>query len=137
MSENTIIARRHADGSLWRVMPDGREVPFPRAPMRPMTEEEIEAAALSDPDCPPMTAEQLAAMRPANPARRVRRALRLTQEEFSARYHIPLGSVRDWEQGRTQPDQTALAYLRAIAGDAEAVWRALEKAGERPRPAAE
>jgi putative transcriptional regulator len=31
----------------------------------------------------------------------------LTQEEFAARYHIPLGILRDWEQGRTEPDQPA------------------------------
>jgi len=102
-----------------------------------MTDEEIDAAALSDPDCPPMTEEALAAMRPANPARRARHALRLTQEEFAARYRIPLGTLRDWEQGRAKPDQTAQAYLRAITGDAEAVWRALEKAGDSVRPAAE
>ena len=118
-------------------MPDGREVPIPPAPMRPMTDAEVEEAAAADPDCQPLTDEDMARMPRVPQARRLRRALRLTQEEFSARYHIPLGSVRDWEQGRTQPDQTALAYLRAIAGDADAVWRALEKAGERPRPAAE
>lgn len=27
--------------------------------------------------------------------------------------------LRDWEQGRSQPDQTARAYLRVIARDAE------------------
>ncbi|PWE55520.1 transcriptional regulator [Metarhizobium album] len=40
----------------------------------------------------------------------IRRALRLTQEEVSARYQIPLGTLRDWEQGRSEPDQTAKAY---------------------------
>jgi putative transcriptional regulator len=54
-----------------------------------------------------------------------RRALGLTQEEFSARFQIPLGTLRDWEQGAAQPDQTARAYLKAIAGDAHAVLRAL------------
>jgi len=58
----------------------------------------------------------------------MRRALGLTQEEFAARFHIPLGTLRDWEQGRAEPDQTAKAYLRAIAGDAQAVQRALKSA---------
>jgi len=58
----------------------------------------------------------------------MRRALGLTQEEFAARFHIPLGTLRDWEQGRAEPDQTAKAYLRAIAGDAQAVQRALKLA---------
>ena len=62
----------------------------------------------------------------------LRRALGLTQEEFSARYHIPLGTLRDWEQGRTEPDQPARTYLMAIAGDPEGVLRALQDA---PPPA--
>ncbi len=49
----------------------------------------------------------------------------LTQEEFSARFHIPLKTVEDWEQGRSEPDDTARAYLTVIAKDPEAVARAL------------
>ena len=30
----------------------------------------------------------------------IRRSLDLTQEEFAERYHIPIGTLRDWEQGR-------------------------------------
>jgi putative transcriptional regulator len=45
----------------------------------------------------------------------LRRALGLTQEEFAGRYHIPLGTLRDWEQGRSQPDQAARAFLAVIA----------------------
>jgi putative transcriptional regulator len=59
-------------------------------------------------------------------AKIIRRALRLTQEEFAARYHIPLGTLRDWEQGRADPDQTARAYLHAIARDPDGVRRALQ-----------
>jgi hypothetical protein len=43
--------------------------------LRNMTEEEIEANALSDPDNPPLTAEQLAAavpVRPGDPCRTLR-----------------------------------------------------------------
>ena len=60
----------------------------------------------------------------------LRRALGLSQEEFSARYHIPLETVRDWEQGRCEPDQPARAYLTVIARDPEGVLRAL-RAGPR------
>jgi len=56
----------------------------------------------------------------------LRRALALTQEEFAARYHIPLGTLRDWEQGRSEPDQPAKAYLTVIARDPEGVERALQ-----------
>lgn len=92
---------------------------------RPMSEAEILAAAEADPDAQPYTAEQLKNVRVVPRVKTMRRALRLTQEEFAARYAIPLGTVRGWEQGVTVPDATARAYLRAIAGDAEGVARAL------------
>jgi transcriptional regulator with XRE-family HTH domain len=43
--------------------------------------------------------------------------LGLTQQEFADRYRIPIGTLRDWEQGRTEPDQAARAYLNVIARD--------------------
>jgi putative transcriptional regulator len=55
----------------------------------------------------------------------IRRALELTQEEFAARYHIPIGTLRDWEQGRAAPDQPTRAYLKIIAHDPEHVSRTL------------
>jgi putative transcriptional regulator len=72
-----------------------------------------------------MTAEQLANARRVPRVTTLRRALRMTQEQFAAEFHIPIGTLRDWEQGRTEPDATARAYLRAIAGNAEAVSKAL------------
>jgi len=47
------------------------------------------------------------------------------RQEFAARYHIPLGTLRDWEQGRSEPDQPARAYLKVIARDPEGVSRLL------------
>ena len=91
-----------------------------------MTEAEISAAAAADPDARPMTDAEWRAAPKVPRARTVRRALGLTQEEFAARFLIPIGTLRDWEQGRVEPDQAAQAYLRAIAGDAVAVQRALE-----------
>lgn len=91
-----------------------------------MTEDEVAVAAAADPDARPMTPEELRSARRVPRVKTLRRALGLTQEEFSARYHIPLGTLRDWEQGRSEPDQPAKAYLKAIAGDPAAVLRALE-----------
>lgn len=91
-----------------------------------MTDEQIHAAAVADPDAQPLTEERLARMRKTPRLKIIRRALRLTQEEFAARFQIPLGTLRDWEQGAAEPDQAARAYLRAIAGDPAAVQRALE-----------
>ena len=101
-------------------------------PMRRMTPAEIEAAARSDPDAMPFSAAELARMMHTPRAKLIRRALGLTQEEFAARFQIPLGTLRDWEQGAAAPDQAARAYLRVIASDPEAVRRALDPAS-RPR----
>jgi len=53
----------------------------------------------------------------ARNVRRVRRGLGLTQAEFSARYRVPVGTLRDWEQARVTPPDFAIAYLRIIARD--------------------
>ena len=58
----------------------------------------------------------------------IRRALGLSQEVFSDRFHIPLGTLRDWEQGRKEPDAAARAYLVVIGRDPAAVERALRPA---------
>jgi putative transcriptional regulator len=122
-----ITARiRKRDGKLVRVFPDGREEVMIKRPIRPMTDEEVEAAALSDPDNPPLTEERTKRLKPVPRVRTLRRALRLSQEEFAGRFHIPLETVRDWEQGRAEPDQAARAYLKVIAVDPEGVRRALE-----------
>jgi putative transcriptional regulator len=121
-----IIAKiRKSDGQLVRVHEDGREEVMETHPIRPMTDDEVMAAALSDPDAQPHTEAQLAGMKRVPRAKTLRRALGLTQEEFATRYHIPVGTLRDWEQGRSEPDQPARAYLAVIAGDPEGVSRTL------------
>jgi putative transcriptional regulator len=91
-----------------------------------LTDEQVHAAALADPDAQPLTEERLARMKRVPRAKTLRRALGLTQEEFAARYHIPIGTLRDWEQGRSEPDQPTRAYLTVIARDPEGVHRALQ-----------
>jgi putative transcriptional regulator len=61
--ENTVVARRLPDGTLVRLLPDGSTRPFPPdrtdwAALRAMTDDEIDTAALSDPDNPPLTVER-------------------------------------------------------------------------------
>ena len=77
----------------------------------------------------PRLPRALTAMTPVARVRTRRRALGLTQEAFALRYHIPFGTLRDWEQGRSQPDQPARAYLAVIARDPEHVRKALEREG--------
>jgi putative transcriptional regulator len=90
-----------------------------------MTPEAIEAAARGDSNAQPLTPGDLKRMKRTPQAKIIRRALALTQEEFAVRYHIPLGTLRDWEQGRAEPDQPTRAYLKVIARDPERVERLL------------
>jgi len=91
-----------------------------------MSEEKRHRAALSDTDCPPATEAQLGRARRVPTVRALRKKLKLTQEEFATRFHLPLGTVRDWEQGAHRPDKAAQVLLTVIANDPDAVARALE-----------
>ena len=97
-----------------------------------MTEEERHAAAMADPDARPMTDEEWKAAPRVPQPWLIRRRLKLSQEEFAAQFHIPIGTLRDWEQGRKEPDAAAKAYLRVIALEPEMVRKAL--AARPPRP---
>jgi putative transcriptional regulator len=90
-----------------------------------MTQKQIEAAATADGDNRPLSANDLGRMKRTPQVRIIRRALGISQEDFAARYHIPIGTLRDWEQGRVAPDQAAKAYLTVIARNPEAVRKAL------------
>jgi len=91
-----------------------------------MTEAQRRAAALSDPDAQPVTAGDEKRMKRTPQVTVIRRALGLSQEGFAARFHIPLGTLRDWEQNRKEPDAAARAYLVVIARNPEAVSDALQ-----------
>ena len=91
-----------------------------------MSEEERHRAAASDQDAPPATEAQLARARRVPSVRALRQKLNLTQEQFAARFHLPLGTVRDWEQGGHRPDKAAQVLLTVVAKDPDAVARALE-----------
>lgn len=90
-----------------------------------MTEEDIEAAAQSDPDARPLTEAQLKRMKRVPLAKVIRRSLGLSQQQFAETFGIPIGTLRDWEQGRFEPDQAARSYLKVIARNPAAVRKAL------------
>jgi putative transcriptional regulator len=102
-------------------------------PLRPMTQMKVEAAAKADHDNRPLSGADLARMKRTPQVKIIRRALGISQEDFATRYHIPIGTLRDWEQGRAAPDQAARAYLTVIARDPEAVSKALNTT---PKPRA-
>ncbi len=94
-----------------------------------MTDKERHEAALADPDARPLTEKDFASgkLKRTPQVKIIRRALKLSQEEFAARYHIPVGTLRDWEQGRTEPDAPGRAYLTVIAGQPDMVREELSK----------
>ena len=128
MSKRTTTARIRSDGKVVKVSENGQETPYPNTPMRPMNEAQVRAAAHADPDARPMTPEELRRAKRVPRVKTLRRALGFTQEEFASRYQIPIGTLRDWEQGRAEPDQPARAYLKVIAQDPERVHHLLNSA---------
>jgi putative transcriptional regulator len=68
-----------------------------------MTAKQRRAATQADPDNRPMTDEAWAAAPRVPRVSTIRRALKLSQEEFADAFHIPIGTLRDWERaGRSQ-----------------------------------
>jgi len=90
-----------------------------------MSDEEVEAAALADPDGPPPCDDQ--SLRHMSKAKRIRFGLRSTRQAFADRYHIPLATLLAWERHELVPDAVAAAFLDAIAADPEGVAKALSK----------
>lgn len=102
-----------------------------------LTDEELDAAARDDPDTVVMTEEMWARARPRPNVRRIRDRLQLTQQGFAERFGVPIGTLRDWEQGRRSPDAPARALLRVIEAEPELVARALAPRAVAPDEAAE
>ena len=90
-----------------------------------MSEEEKHAAAMSDPDAQPIDEEKWARMKRVPRVKTLRRALGLSQVEFATQFRIPIATLRDWEEGRSEPDQVLRAYLKVIATAPDVVRKAL------------
>lgn len=78
-----------------------------------------------DPDNPPLTEAQLARARPVSRVKRLRWRLNMSQKEFSEAYGIPIGTIRDWEQGRSKPDAPARGLLALIEDSPKRVQKVL------------
>ena len=55
----------------------------------------------------------------------IRQGLGLSQSSFAARFGLSLHTLRNWEQGKRQPDPAARAYLKVIEKAPEKVYEAL------------
>jgi len=90
-----------------------------------MTDEEIETAALSDPDNPPLTDEELARMMRVPNVQEIRERLGLTVEEFADRYALDRWQVRRWESREEFVSPDLALYLMMIDIHPEAVIDAI------------
>lgn len=130
--KSTLVSRRFKSGRWYEVRADGTErLLRDKRPdwsrLDAMSDAEIEAAARSDPDAQPLTKAELKRMRRIPFAKQLRWAIGLSQGEFAERFRIPVGTLRDWEQGRAEPDQATRAYLEVIACDPEGVEMSLKR----------
>jgi putative transcriptional regulator len=123
MSKTTTIVKMRSDGRLFRLRADGGE-----EELSGFAEDHAPYEGVADPDNPPLSPDKLKRLRRVPRVKTLRRALQLTQEEFAECYRIPIGTLRDWEQGRSEPDAPARAYLRVIAADPEGVRKSLRTA---------
>lgn len=104
--------------------------PLPRgdtdwAQLEALTDEEVIAAARSDPNAQLLNPEQLATMRRVSRVKVLRQRLGMTQAEFAQAFHLPITTLRDWEQRRSTPDAPARALLLAIERNPEVMRRLL------------
>ncbi len=68
----------------------------------------------NDPEDGAVTAEGLERGLRARLIRKTRTDLGLSQVEFAARFRVPVGTLRDWEQARATAPDFAVAYVRVI-----------------------
>jgi len=115
--KNTSVAVDHQPGD---PLPDTRT---DWAAVDAMTEVDIQTGIDADLDAASITDQDIESgrVRPIVNVKRLREGLGLTQEEFAERYHIPVGTLRDWEQRRKRPDAPARAYLEVIARDPQGI----------------
>lgn len=89
-----------------------------------MDDAEVARQVADNPDAAPILSDQDSA---SARVRAVRHRLGLTQPDFARRFHIPVATLRDWEQGRRMPEAASLAYLRVIERAPAAVADALKR----------
>ncbi len=57
----------------------------------------------------------------------IREASKMTQTAFAEAFHLKVGALRDWEQGRRRPDTGSITLLRMIETDPRAVREIIAK----------
>lgn len=88
-----------------------------RKRLKNVSDAKAESQALTDPENPPITEQQLSRMALAREVRLIREKTGLSQPQFAARFHIGLARLRDFEQARSEPDFVVRVFLRMILED--------------------
>ena len=96
-----------------------------RAKIASTTEDEIRQQAIEDGEDPDARDEHFELVVPVHA---VRRKLGMSQAEFAKAFHIPVGTIRNWEQNRVKPDPAARALLTILYRQPEAALRAFRAA---------
>ena len=111
---NIVRLKAKPNGSVVQLLADGTEVPY--APTEPdwdridaMSDEDIARQVADNPDAAPLP--------PTIDVKAVRSRTGLSQDKFARVYGFKAATLRNWEQGRTLPDATTVAYLTAIKND--------------------
>ena len=120
---------RAKDAAITRVTLDPDNPPRGRTDWRrldALTDEEIERAARSDPDARPISQGELGEFQRVVDVRALRRRLGMSQFRFATSFHLSVGTVRDWEQGRSMPDRPARVLLKLIERNPEIVLETLQ-----------
>lgn len=127
--KNITTVRRQADGSVVKVIAKGESRIIKDKTdwkkLSAMTEKEVNSAALQDEDNLPLTYKELKQFKSVPNPKEIRLRLHMTQEQFAVKFHVPLGTLRDWEQGAKYPDSAARSYLRVIDKVPQIVIQAL------------
>lgn len=95
-----------------------------------LSDADVRKAALADPDAAPLTKALVSRMRRVSRVKALRERMGLTQREFAEAFHLPLTTLRDWEQRRSAPDAPARALLLAIERDPKRMVSLLAPAGD-------
>ncbi|KTS37830.1 XRE family transcriptional regulator [Methylobacterium indicum] len=103
--------------------------PVDRAKIDATTEEDIRRHMIEDGEDPD---EEPTEYRLVWPIAAIRSRLGMTQSVFADALGVPVATLRNWEQGRTQPDPAAVALLRIVEREPEAAFRALGVAYRAP-----
>jgi putative transcriptional regulator len=102
-----------------------------RAKLDATTDADIVRQIAEDPDTAPDVSTMGAGVRvlpPVTPEhlKTIRKNRSLSQEAMARELHVPVGTLRNWEQGRTALDPVARALLRAYEIIPDQISKALK-----------